>query len=407
MGEAIIVGRGAGGSSGGTLKTEIITESTLWSVPKAKDQLFSVRIFGGGGGGSLGHESWGFDYNRIFGCGGCGGHMNNGMLTLIPGEEISITIGRGGNGGRNNGTYDNGRHIYEYDLETGKNGGTTAFGTYLSATGGVGGHASGGPGWASNRNISHGGSGGGGGGIQYYKNNTTLNAMMSSSGGYGARGEQFGGGGGSAWAGDGGKWGGGGGINDPYSNYTNGRGGTGGKYGGNGGNYQNAATNGTNTIGNDIVPDGVNPLLESCLNLQGAGTAGKYTVGNTGTTSSSYKRGGGGGYGGCGGSFCGGGGGYGGNGGHYGGGGGGYGADGGNGNVTMPVYYINGVQFDSAICAGGGGGGYGKSGKGGDTACDGGYAAGGGGGYGRNNLSIKTINAGNGGNGICIIQYYV
>ena len=52
MGEAIIVGRGAGiGSSEPRLVTEIITSNTSWAVPKAINQSFSVRIFGAGGSG--------------------------------------------------------------------------------------------------------------------------------------------------------------------------------------------------------------------------------------------------------------------------------------------------------------------------------------------------------------------
>ena len=70
MGDALIVGRGgsSGGSSSKTLVTKIIQASQSWTVPKAKDQKFYVRIFGGGGGG--GHIA-----------AGSGGMMNNGELT--------------------------------------------------------------------------------------------------------------------------------------------------------------------------------------------------------------------------------------------------------------------------------------------------------------------------------------
>lgn len=112
MGEALLTRPGGadGGSSGGkTLMTEIITEDKLWTVPKAKDQSFSVRIFGGGGcGGSAG--------------GGGGGWMNNSILNLTAGEVIDIKIGPGG--------------MNNYNSYT---GGTTLFGKYLSALGGTSG----------------------------------------------------------------------------------------------------------------------------------------------------------------------------------------------------------------------------------------------------------------------------
>lgn len=123
MGEAIISRgyTGVDGAPGGyELKTEIITENTTWVVPKAKDQSFSVRIFGGGGGGyanSIGSRCGG----------GGGGYMNNAILNLTNGHGIQITIGTGGNGI----TYFNcnattsSADIYE------SAGGTTFFGNYL------------------------------------------------------------------------------------------------------------------------------------------------------------------------------------------------------------------------------------------------------------------------------------
>lgn len=54
MGDALIVGRGGGSSSKPKLETVILVSNSTWTVPKAKDQKFSVRIFGGGGcGGSM------------------------------------------------------------------------------------------------------------------------------------------------------------------------------------------------------------------------------------------------------------------------------------------------------------------------------------------------------------------
>lgn len=142
-----------------------------------------VWIFGGGGG------SWATNsedtYNG-YSVGGGGGWMNNGEFTITPGTVVHIELGEGG---------------YQISSTTNPHsGGTTTFGTYLSANGG---------GAASASCGGNGGSGGGGGG--------RLNAS-------GGRGYQFGGGGG--WS----------------------RGGQGGAWGGNGGSKYTIAENGTNTI---------------------------------------------------------------------------------------------------------------------------------------------------------------
>ena len=353
MGEAIITSRtgaiGSGSSSNSELKTVIFKESDTFIVPKAKNQQFSVRIFGGGGGG-------GGDNYRASQGGGGGGWMNNAILTINQGDIVQVTIGKGGVGAivPNSGSKTN--------YLRGGNGGTSSFGTYISALGGTSGDG-------------RGGDGGSGGGT--YGSGTSIN---------GGIGYQFGGGGGNQLGGSGGKWGGGGGsgplsnrFNDSlvprggclYENSQNMKEITG--YSGLGGNglkynsslssnyYKTDAENGTNTIGNTEVPE----------SLQGPGiTAGS----------------GGGGYGGCGGTIYGGGGGYGANGGNYGGGGGGYGGKGGD--------------------WGGGGGSYGPGGTGpdrdtNDTSKVDGIFGGGGAGCG-----FYKQHCGNGGDGICIIQYY-
>ena len=361
MGDALIVGRGgsSSGSSGKTLVTKIIQATQSWKVPKAKDQKFYVRIFGGGGGGSA------------MAAGGGGGYMNNAELTLETGTSIPITIGLGGKAG----TLD--------DNPT--SGGTTSFGTYLSANGA----------YCTLQGIGLGGSGGGGGAIEVRFSgfsNKTYN---------GGTGYQFGGGGSFSsstrkiYGGNGGQWGGGGGAAyDAYGGCLYSDSGTLTGYSGLAGNTNKA---GTNTIGNDQVPNGSEDRPYYELNLQGNG--------NSGTTQSC--TGGGGGYGGNGGSNGGGGGGYGADGGDCGGGGGGYGGNGGDG-YRYSKFYINmgGGTQECYLSIGGGGGGYGPSGTGGSYTTGfkgGGIAAGGLGGLIMNNINITP---GDGGNGICIIQYY-
>ena len=352
MGDSLIVRRGGSGSSQYKLKTEIIQTNKTWTVPKAKDQVFSIRIFGGGATTPIYYTN-----------GGGGGYMNNKIFALLEGEKIPITIGAGG-----------------YNGHTGNAGGTTSFGTYLAANGGYEGN---------------GGSGGGHGSFVNVKNGTIKYSI-------GANGYQFGGGGGGGY---GGYWGGGGGTTLlRYGGWWN-NSGTWERsgLGGNGGNITVAAEDGVNTIGNPEVPNGSNTKFGYELNLQGEGKGGGYI-------------GGGGGYGGNGGNTYGGGGGYGGNGGSgsiynvaysgktytifSGGGGGGYGSLGGNGYNKEADESSN---YNLSYAYGGGGGGYGKSGYGGDGyggpyIQNGGIAAGAG--------SAGSMFHTSGGNGICIIQYY-
>ena len=317
-----------GWSTKPVLKTEVITKTQTWTVP---DGVTSVNVFlfgGGGGGGRNVHtknDSVYDTYAEGGGGGGGGGYWAKSTRTVTPKQSISITIGAGG--------------------RVGQAGGTTSFGSLLSANGGSAGES----GRTDGYSHGYGGKGGdgGSGGAGKYGSHTVPATNPSSmtyleNGGAGGNGAQFGGGAGSIEAngGNGGTYGGGGGAgaNGYYS------GGKGGQYGGAGGNSEQNGTNGTDTTN---VAD---------IDFKGLGKAG--------AGDSDGGGGGGGGYGGNGG-----------NGGFYeGGGGGGYGGNGGN--------------------SGGGGGGYGAPayGKGG-------------GGYGVNNYGHGGDSASAGASGICIITY--
>lgn len=336
-------------------KSEIFQMDGTFTVPAGVTSV-AVRILGAGGKGN----------NQR---GGGGGHMNYGVFDVTPGQKIPVTIGLGGGQVGNSSV----------------TGGTSSFGTLISAAGGT--EADGGSGGGSG-NYSFGGGnasyGGGGGGCGYggYRSNSA--GDWNSPGGNGGT---YGGGGGS------------GGTYEGRNGDTTGHGGSGGSggtYGGSGGTDGAAGTAGTNTTALD-------------LEFTGTGKRGAAGYGHTvGGLHGSGGSGGGGGYGGNGGrggnadearaspmsGAGGGGGGYGGNGGNGGngnnyytssdtggGGGGGYGANGGNGT------FVSGNGY------GGGGGGYGPNGTGGTGTAAGGVAAGGGG------------NGGNGGNGICIVTY--
>ena len=397
MGESLIVRRGSEGSSAKqVLKTEIIEESGTFVVPEAINQSFSVRIFGGGGAGNYSGKS---NYSTTIygGAGGGGGFMNNNIFNLNKGEQIYIYIGNGGN------------------LNS-PNGESTSFGTYLSATGGNG---------ANGCNGGNGSSGGGGG-------SETLQRLYGYAGGNGT---QFGGGGGcitTRRTGNGGTWGGGGGCygyfsatagGGDYNNITKG-----GTHGGNGGMLGSPAQNGTNTRlinGIDFYGNGAAGSPNSIVECNNSTYRGMSNYKSKKPENANYiiAGGGGGGYGGDGGNSIGGGGGYGGRGGDgnqymflynngntsfgvfAGGGGGGYGGRGGDGKLYVGSYtntkYATNVPSGYSAGVGGGGGAYGR---GGDAFQDGHRGGGGGGGASHNNI---LYNPGNGGNGICIIQYYV
>lgn len=219
MGEAFIVGRG-GSTNGGSsnnykLVTNIFTTNGVFVVPNARNQQFTVRIFGGGGGGGCATSN----SNMI--AGGGGGFMNNAVLTLEEGKTISVQIGLGGKGA--NVIADENSYPVTYKGNNGSGGGTTSFGTYLSALGGFGGNS---------YMIGIGGSGGSGGGCLGRKAGDGY--QFGGGGGYGGRGGSYHGGGGAYGAGGDGY--GGSGLPSDGSHGGGGGGGYANNKAGNGGN---------------------------------------------------------------------------------------------------------------------------------------------------------------------------
>ena len=434
MSEAIIVKRGrSGGDIPGlvqTLVTNIITTNTTFQVPNAINNTFFVRIFGGGGGGF--HETGIFDAVG----GGGSGWMNNGEFILNYGQSVYITIGKGG---RSN-----------YTKPT--NGGTTSFGTYLSAVGG---------GAASAFKGGSGGSGGSGQGN--YSNNYgkyeggdgyQFGGGAGFNGGNGGNGGIWGGGGGGSNSyayngnlyfaggngGNGGTYGGGGGAivishhTDPFINIINKKGGNGGTYGGggggaiggiggtyggNGGTREVMAEAGTDTSSwTNVYHDG-NGYFRGTGAAGGIGRVYNNTLENAINSwfpnHENCYGGGGGGFGGRGGNsekwalsgnyVC------------FGGGGGGYGGSGRDGDCIWKCCGGGGGYGGSG--GRGGGGGYGNTATGGNTSP---HGAGSGGGYytrgtectsddGAPGVAYGEWGKGgtqaNGTNGVCIIQYYI
>ena len=107
-------GRGAGVPK----TTQVFRSSGTWSKPTGCTTI-RVQLCGGGGGGAGHQES-----------GGAGGYSEE-TIDVTGVSSQSVTVGGGGGS------------VSYYGL--GGNGGTTSFGSYLSATGGFG----------ANRNNQH------------------------------------------------------------------------------------------------------------------------------------------------------------------------------------------------------------------------------------------------------------
>lgn len=296
--------------------TDVIKTTSVWKVPDYIDAI-NVRIFGGGAGGGGGDTGY---LNYPNGYGGGGGHMAYKSVKPIKGENLVITIGKGGKGATSNS-----------GKPAGGNGGASSFGSYLSANGG---------------NGKDGGSGGGGEGYR----------------GAGGSGSYGGGGAGSydrdlgmGHGGNGGIYGGGG---------TGGTGGTGrnGKYSANGGNAGGYAGNGTtsrggagqNTVGMGLEFEGtgLGSTYGGGGGYGGNGNSAGGGYGADGGTGQSNGGAGGGGFGGAGGDGR--------SDNSGGGGGGGYGLNGHGGDGSHEAGYAaggKGGQSNKSVLAGDGGDG--------------------------------------------------
>lgn len=96
-----------------------------WTVPAGVTKGYVV-VKGGGGSGRN---------SQIFGPGGGGGGIAEGLVTLVPGTVITVTVGTGGAG-----------VSYSVSGSPGLSGSGSSFGGFMSATGGGGGDTSGGGG---------------------------------------------------------------------------------------------------------------------------------------------------------------------------------------------------------------------------------------------------------------------
>jgi len=127
-------------------KTFNVGQSTDWTVPDGVFRI-NVKVIGGGGGGG-----GAFNTNAGgAGGGGGGGGYSEGNINLIPGQIVTVYVGKGGLGGSNVRAGSNYilSPIYNFNdgrwYGNGDNGGdgeSSSFGSYFSVTGGGGGKAS-------------------------------------------------------------------------------------------------------------------------------------------------------------------------------------------------------------------------------------------------------------------------
>lgn len=317
----------------GELRYEIFYDSGNFYAPSNIINPVHVICMGGGGGGATSYNEAASTARGIpYGGAGGSGRFVETDVVLTPNTYYAVQIGAAGDDGTPTSTT-------LYSIANGKSGGTTTFGTLVSAPGGQGGQGV---------NGGYGGSGGGG-----------AYGYGSTNGGNGGRGYEFGGGGGGGSAsgtsdetsnagngGAGGTYGGGGGGGGAAkSTWACGTGGAAGTYGGRGGagvRYNQSITSPA-AQGSPFVPSIYFLKLYKDL-------TGRIFESNPGST---YGAGGGGG------------GGYGGNGGNGvgigygagGGGGGGYGCDG--YSAYSKKNYTNMSAWEPT--SGGGGGGYGQT----------------------------------------------
>lgn len=182
--------------------------ASAWIVPTGVTRVHVCVIGGGGGGGKRSGAA-----SASAAGGGAGGGISEGFVTVTPGASITVTVGAAGLGATTVNTQ-------------GQAGGTSSFGAFLSATGGVGGgvtsggaggvgtggsfNSSLGPGQAGinfsnsatvDAGLTGAGGGPGGSGITFNSGSGSINGNPATGPGGGGSGAAFAGNGGNGFAG--------------------------------------------------------------------------------------------------------------------------------------------------------------------------------------------------------------
>jgi len=111
-----------GDTGGGLQSQQVFTANGTYTKPSGINKI-KVTLTGGGGGGGSGSGSF-----NMGGGGGGGGSSIEIIDVSSLSSTVSVTVGAGGAGGAANAGI------------IGNDGGTTSFGSYLTATGGAGGY---------------------------------------------------------------------------------------------------------------------------------------------------------------------------------------------------------------------------------------------------------------------------
>lgn len=111
---------------------DIITSTQDWTAPEARNQEFEVSVWGAGGSGSMDANY----FTLVGGAGGGAGEMKTETFIINQHERVHVEIGKGGIG-----ISEPSDLLIDYiGHMTGKSGGTTSFGNYICANGGLGGN---------------------------------------------------------------------------------------------------------------------------------------------------------------------------------------------------------------------------------------------------------------------------
>lgn len=125
-------------SAGGSFTMTVFTSSGTWTKPAGLSDV-KVRVLGGGGGGGAGNSPGG-------GGGGGGGYAEEYLDAPALGATETVTVGAGGNKG-----------VAFPGTTPGGSGGTSSFGSFVSASGGGGGGGQPGPNAGGTGGIGSGG----------------------------------------------------------------------------------------------------------------------------------------------------------------------------------------------------------------------------------------------------------
>ena len=139
-------------SGGGQFQNQLFTASGTWTTPTGVTKV-KVWCMGAGGGSATAN------YGCVYGGNGGYGGFALGLYTVVPGTIYTVTVGTGGNSAYTGGS----------GSVSGTAGGSTSFGSFISATGGGGASAQGNVGYTDGttgtgssgniRNSSHVGNG--------------------------------------------------------------------------------------------------------------------------------------------------------------------------------------------------------------------------------------------------------